>query len=250
MSDRTADVSLRLLAPRLTALGTGDGNALQNVNTTPLPNCAMCFVQDSGTLYRLDKLSTLTPALPTDLGIIIPASGPGRWLALSGFALGEALSYQIAMDQASSTVDTSDNNWAAFDAGTKWTVADGVITNTGLIVDTSFWSSATPGAGILTYSGPTAFLLFSADVTAEGGNQDTLFGVYITKNGGFIGGTDVLVREQQSGLAANVTGPMQIHTESRLIAQSGDTFQIILIDHASPGVDAVVLRASLAVTLA
>jgi hypothetical protein len=56
-------------------LGTGDGNSLQNVNTTNLPNGAECYVIETNLSYRLHKTLTAPVA-----GAVSPASGPGVWL--------------------------------------------------------------------------------------------------------------------------------------------------------------------------
>jgi hypothetical protein len=76
MSDRTAAVALRILGSRSALLGTGDSDALQNVNTTNLPDGSLCWVVDQASIYALHKGSTAGPSAPT---IIAPGSGPGRW---------------------------------------------------------------------------------------------------------------------------------------------------------------------------
>lgn len=74
-------VELRRLSPRLLRLGTTPelaGEALDNVNTTQLPNGAKCFVIENRADYTLDKTST---APPDGDEIIAPAAGgPGRWI--------------------------------------------------------------------------------------------------------------------------------------------------------------------------
>lgn len=85
MSDRIASVSFRILGPRATLLGSGDSDALQNVNTRPLPDGAMCWVSEQTAYYVLHKNSTDAPVPPM---IIAPASGPGRWFQFTGGSSG------------------------------------------------------------------------------------------------------------------------------------------------------------------
>jgi len=81
VTDLNSPPALRVIAPRARLLGTGDSDALQNVNTTDLPTGSMCWVQDQAALYYLAKGNTSPSAPP---GLIVPASGPGRWLLVSG----------------------------------------------------------------------------------------------------------------------------------------------------------------------
>lgn len=80
MTDRLAAVGLRLLAPCASLLGTSDPDALQNLNTTTLPDGALAWVQDQFALYVLNKTST---ASPSGTSVVRPASGPGRWVPAS-----------------------------------------------------------------------------------------------------------------------------------------------------------------------
>ena len=75
---QNAATALRVLSPRPLLTGGGSGDSLQNVNTTLLPNGALCLVTENSTLYRLDKTST------SNVGTITPGSGPGRWFPLAG----------------------------------------------------------------------------------------------------------------------------------------------------------------------
>lgn len=76
MTDRLAAVGLRLLAPCSALLGTADPDALQNLNTTLLPDGSLVWVQDQFALYVLNKTST---AVPSGTTVVAPGSGPGRW---------------------------------------------------------------------------------------------------------------------------------------------------------------------------
>lgn len=76
-----AATAYRQLAPRARALGFGDGDALQNVITTPLPDGAECYVSSIRATFRLDKTSV---ALAQGEGVIVPVGGPGRWIRQDG----------------------------------------------------------------------------------------------------------------------------------------------------------------------
>jgi hypothetical protein len=234
------------------ARGTGDGNSLANVNTTNLPNAALCMVQDQGTLYRLDKTSTIDPVLPTDPGIIVPGSGPGRWFAMTGQEAELAFAYEIGMNNASAVVVANPQNWTALGSTTAWTVEDSILT-AGTLVATAFWSTTTPSAGVLTYNGPDAFIEAYASVVlanAEAANAQT-YGLLISKNGAGLGDNDEFVREgQQAAATGNAQDPNQVTAFSRMFLTDGDTVQILIINRAVEGDDVAVSRAVLAVNLA
>jgi hypothetical protein len=66
-----------VLGSRDTLTGS-PGSALDNVNTFPLPDGALCWVLSEAALYALDKTST---AAADGSGTIAPAAGgPGRWI--------------------------------------------------------------------------------------------------------------------------------------------------------------------------
>jgi len=88
MTDRLATPALRLLPPFQRLLGTGDDDALQNADTTVLPNGSLCFVVDQNTVYVLDKTSVEAAA---STAVVVPASGPGRWSPLVGGAAASAV---------------------------------------------------------------------------------------------------------------------------------------------------------------
>lgn len=79
MTDRLAAVGLRVLAPRATLLGAGNEDALQNVNTTELPDGSLCWAEDQVAFYVLHKSSA---ASPSGTVVVAPGSGPGRWIIL------------------------------------------------------------------------------------------------------------------------------------------------------------------------
>jgi hypothetical protein len=70
----TAALALRILSPMERLLGPGDPGALQNIDTTILPDFALCAVLETGALYRLSR--------DDDSGIK-PVSGPGSWFEIA-----------------------------------------------------------------------------------------------------------------------------------------------------------------------
>ena len=72
---------LCVLSPRARASGNpnaGDRDSLQNVNTTELPDGALCFALNTATLYRLDKTLQLVSGIT-----VTPIAGPGTWVPLT-----------------------------------------------------------------------------------------------------------------------------------------------------------------------
>jgi len=63
------------LYPRVTATGGNPSLSLQNINTNPLPDGAVCWVETEQADFRFRKTSTATPG-PS---VVQPSAGPGRW---------------------------------------------------------------------------------------------------------------------------------------------------------------------------
>lgn len=70
-------IGYRTLTSRRLLLGTGDGDALQNVIPTPIPDGALVFVRDQAALYRLDKFSTVASSPPEIVATIFGRVGAG-----------------------------------------------------------------------------------------------------------------------------------------------------------------------------
>jgi len=179
MTDRNSDTALRLLAPRANLLGTGDGDSLQNINTTYLPNGAFCWVNANATLYRLDKTSTAASAPDA---VIVPASGPGRWRALSGNAVLSEARMSMFQPAALAVVIATINVWVALPAAGSYAPQTSA---------SAFWSiSAT--TGIATYSGPAMIYHFSAALNLAAGETAAVTAeVALTVNGEDIATTNV-----------------------------------------------------------
>jgi hypothetical protein len=155
MTDRLADTALRLLAPRATAEGFGDGDSLQNVITDELPNGALCWVNSTEGLYRLDKLSIDAAVVGV---VIIPLSGPGRWILLaSGSSLAQ-FSAELFLIGTSLTTPAGPEDTIAVPVAEQWVpgpaVGPGPTTIYSGLVSPVF-TGFDPFAGTLTYGGPT-----------------------------------------------------------------------------------------------
>jgi hypothetical protein len=87
MVDRAAATALRILGARARLLGPGDGNSLQNINTTNLPDGSLCWVSASLAYFVLHKGDSTTP--PDGINVIKPSSGPGRWFIQTNTGSGE-----------------------------------------------------------------------------------------------------------------------------------------------------------------
>ena len=74
-------VALRHIGSRDVLFGTDDSTSLQNINTTELDDGALCYVVGEKAYYILDKLSV---AATTGKIIVLPESGPGRWVFFGG----------------------------------------------------------------------------------------------------------------------------------------------------------------------
>ena len=145
--------ALRLLSPRAALLGTGDGAALQNVNTTELPDGSLCWVNDQANLYVLSKTST---EVASGNFIVVPASGPGRWmLANNGAAAAPVISTDFAIS-------------AEWGSGASLAVAAGSNNLRGQVTVTAGSAPSPAGTITLTFNPP-----FSATPFAIAQRNDT-----------------------------------------------------------------------------
>lgn len=245
MTDRLAAVGLRVLAPRARALGPGDDDALENIDTSNLPDGALAFCSDVRNYYSFFRDGTLPPSGTT---IIKPQSGPGIWIVVvTGGGSNAAVAYQIAMSNASPVDIAVPTNWSAIPNDATWIDTDSAL-GAGTLTPPPLWSVTGTGSGVLTYNGSPATLLFSADVSLSHASStgETLWGIYISQNGAHLGTSDNLAREQQSSQVTEAAGtPEHLHTESLLNAAQGDFFQILIIDRGTQAT--LVNRAQLSV---
>lgn len=70
-----------ILSPRQIATGDPAGSALENINTHPIADGAICYVSGGAGKgsWQLDKSSTENPGTGP-VRVVIPISGPGRWI--------------------------------------------------------------------------------------------------------------------------------------------------------------------------
>lgn len=246
MTDRLAAVALRVLATRATLHTAGDEDALENIDTTELPNGAICYVLSAQTYYKFLRTAAFTSALPGDESLITPGSGPGQWIAFSGLNTA-SFSQQISLRTNGGAVVPNPSTWSALPGTTEWTSQD-LAVNAGSLFDTAFWSSTTPSSGVMTYSGPPMQFEVVADIVANNAENANAqqYGLYISQNGAGLGGTAQFVRSSvQQVPTANPQDPVAMHATSRLFLATGDTIQIAIINFGIDGDDVNVSRANL-----
>jgi hypothetical protein len=215
---QNADTALRLLTPRPTLLGTGDADSLQNVNTTELPNGALCWVVSNATLYRLDAASTAASAPDA---VIVPAAGPGRWIALSGNEL-------IAEGRMSMRRNSGDNATVVIATINVWTALPVEVGPSYFpqVPGAAFWSIA-PTTGVATYSGPNMIYHFNAAMNLAAGETATVVAeMALTVNNEDIGTT--AIRDLAERVAVGTTTSFEGLAIANAVAlATGDTIQLI-----------------------
>lgn len=118
------------LAARAVLTGTGDGDSLENINTTNLNDGCLCWVTEFQSYYVFVRAET---AAATGFAIIAPIAGPGRWMSLVS--------------------PTDSENWAAVE---MVTTPDDITIGT-----QSQWENPPSGTGdyALSSPGPDLFVL-------------------------------------------------------------------------------------------
>jgi hypothetical protein len=216
MTDRIADTALRLLAPRASVLGTGDGDSLQNIDTTILANGSLCWVNANATLYRLDKLSVAASAPDA---VIVPASGPGRWVALSNNELVAEGRMSMFRPNAATVVIATINVWVALpvEAGPAYFPQ---------VPGAAFWSIA-PTTGVATYSGPSMIYHFKAAMNLAAGETAAIVPeMALTVNNEDIGITNA--RDLSERVAVGTTTSFEgLAIANEIALAPGDTVQLI-----------------------
>jgi hypothetical protein len=227
MTDRLADGDLRLLAPRANAEGFGDHDSLQNVITDELPNGALCWVNSTEGLYRLDKLDNSSAAV---LGVvIIPLGGPGRWILLASGSSQAQLSaevFLIATNFAGPSLAV-----AAPSPAETWVA--GPTSQPPTVIYAGVFApvfSLDQFQGTLTYLGPTRRYLLQSYVSMEL-NTSSLFQLGLTSDL-FTGGVhDRLFTTNNDGTEAVETNiaPFQSLAAARsVILTAGDVVRPVI----------------------
>jgi hypothetical protein len=155
----------RLLLREVSA-GTGDGDSLANLNTSVLPEGSLCMVSSEHAIYELVKTGTAA-ALPAQAGlVIVPASGPGRWIL---FGVSNGLGGSVAVVSGGLVAYTANGNFG-LSSSSAFTLDNG--TN-----DHPDWT-LTPLGGVLTYTGPTRAFLALLTSQVQVGDASSARDVY------------------------------------------------------------------------
>lgn len=152
-------------------LDPGNADDLQNINTSPLPNGALCYVISKRAAYVLDKFSD---ASADGAMVYAPSAGPGRWTLFSAAAgaAPPAMAYSTAGQNNTFVLDDAYNqpNTANF------------LLNEGN--ELARWDFTASGC-ILTWQGPTLPMLITltaAVSVADGTPAQTVRGFVSLNN--------------------------------------------------------------------
>lgn len=225
----SAATALRLLSPRSAVLGAGNGDSLQNVNTTELPDGSLCFVTGVG-LYELDKTSA---APPLDTLVVAPGSGPGRWI----FLVASTPDFSTAPARSSLSVVSTGATVATGGGQSVWTVFPTAAYDSNF--DPTLWSfdSAT---GVLTYLGPSRRFEVTAYLnTTPSSSSIALIGLDIDISGSLVGTTDRTVETMEAETIASTSDHVSLATSCVAPVITGNTVRAVA-RNAAAAVDIVV----------
>jgi hypothetical protein len=217
MNEQNAPADLRYLI-RATRTGFGDPNSLANVNTTELPDGAMCYVIADRALWSLNKGST---AAGVAGAVLTPGSGPGRWF------------YQGASESQAPPAQMLGVGSNTYAADGNWGIASTSNFSLLSLLEPSLWAITALG-GILTYTGAPRTFLAQANIVAQVTNADAarlLFAV-ISHNNDFVGVAAIAsMATAQTIVGAAV--PQQINANRVLQLATGDTVRVKLAGPAA-----------------
>lgn len=199
---RSSATALRILSPVGNVLGTGDPDSLQNINTTELPDGAVCVVRGIG-IYLLDKTNTLTPVGTT---IVQPGSGTGFWvLVTQDVPVAPVLAAQSVLSTAFAPVTVTTSGGQG-----KWTVFPTSAYNG--FFDPTLWSfDAT--TGVLTYLGPDAMFEVTAYLSAAPSTAAIArIGLDVDINGNLVGTTTTTVETMEFQTGADTADQVSLAT--------------------------------------
>lgn len=215
MTDQNSAVALRTLI--VSALTGVDGDSLDQVNTSKLPNGATVYVNATKKLYRLAKSSELT--IPSGSSSIVqPDGGPGQFILANGAqAAGQAIQTAALTGATAGTDDT----WAATPAGANFyaQVGDGLFT-------------VAPDTGVFIYRGPDGSrVLAEVLLSVASAVASQSFEVCFTINGFLIGTTTAQPFAGVANVSPTTAGLVsQISCKQTLSLNEGDTFQPVIRD--------------------
>lgn len=229
MTDQLTPAALRLLAPRATVSGVED--SLQNLDTTELPNGALCWVNDPSTpgLFQLNKI----PGVTAPTGAVTPASGPGFWVYIlpgSGSS-GPLISNDATMilfQPTNTPSDSGANVWAKL--ATVTPPPPLMVGSTGPLGP---WT-LDANAGSLTYNGQTRLFEISMVTTfAPTTAAVILFKANVDVGANLIGTTNTDVYTQEEESFALTTSPSNISVLRPVSVQAGQTLIPIFASDAA-----------------
>ena len=219
MTDRLGAVAYRHLAARAVAQGTGNGDSLENIVTTPLNDGCLCYVVAEKAYYLLDRRST---AVPFPGFIVKPIAGPGRWILVFFGSFATEFSAETFLDVlqwGQSVIPSAPvGTWTAGntfppppDAYGATLPANGIFT-------------ADLSSGVLTYHGPPR--LFECEVSANvvSTNPD-IIGLTVDVSGDRIGSVSQF--PEQALATAPASGAIFVLAAERVVLLSNlDTIQV------------------------
>jgi hypothetical protein len=222
-----AGIGYRALTSRRLLLGTGDGDALQNVIPTPIPDGALVFVQDEAAIYRLDKFSMVASAPPEIVATILGESEPGRWVRVTASGTSTAAMYE----------GTSADNTANSDATINFVLSDSALYAERL--GTALWVFD-PNACTSVYAGPRARWLVRVTISIAPADVlpgDSQIALGIAFNNDILGSdptTTFTGGTQTEGYPDGQELPIIITTERMIDANPGDDVHpVFAIDGAA-----------------
>lgn len=158
MSTAQAAVEFRFMIRDVANLSApGNPEDIQNINTAPLPNGAICYVNSQRSAYVLDKFSD---AVADGASVWAPSAGPGRWLLLVTSSAGAPAVMAYS--------NGGQNNTFALDDAYHQPATNEFSANEGQ--ESSRWGFTASGC-ILTWNGPALpmLVMLTASVSLSDG---------------------------------------------------------------------------------
>ena len=212
-----AATALRLLSPRGNVLGTGDGEALQNVDTTELPDGALCVVQGIG-IYLLDKTSPLTPVGTL---VVQPSSGPGMWI----FVLANEPEPMVAGAHSALSIVSTGATVATSGGQSIWTVFPTTPYDGNFEPDVWSFNSIT---GVLTNLGPLRVYVITAFLSAAPSTAAAaLIGLDIDINGDLVGTSNRTIETMEVLTGAATADQVSLATSRLAAVGTGQTVRAV-----------------------